>query len=123
MSARLIRNVVLLSLLDDIAEKPKKNAPSEAFAHQGARILTFDQEREICTALAWIAGVSSYPGHVMAVAIEERHDPECIHVKLSINKSYSAEPAKLDGRKVLNKVKYGLQKIFRVLKRAAKGKV
>ncbi|KAI0137096.1 hypothetical protein BJ170DRAFT_711138 [Xylariales sp. AK1849] len=104
---RLAESTALLSLLDNLPEKPKTNVPNRNVHKESSRQLSFDQEREICTGLAFLAGISNDPNHVTAVGVEERDDPRSVHVMIAINKS---KPG--DGNKVLTEVANGFRRIF-----------
>lgn len=115
-SVRLAENVALLFALDQVQEAAGSNPIPKERLENGLRTLTFDQETEICTALAFLAGVSDDPCDVMAVAVEEHNRPTSIHVKIAINKS---KPG--DGHETVERVTAGFNGIFKILSRVSKG--
>jgi hypothetical protein len=114
--SQLAETTALLSLLKANPEKPKPNTQNIRRLSECSRQLSFDQEREICTSLAFLAGISDEPNHVMAVAVEEAQNPLGMQIRLSINKS---KPT--DGDKILEEVAKGFRRIFHILSRVANG--
>lgn len=113
---RLSENIALLWVLDEVPQAAGSNAHPKPQLDQHQRLLSLEQEKELCTALAFLAGVSDNPNHVMAVAVEERHEPRGLHVKVAINKS---KPG--DGQEALLRVIDGFRDIFRLLSLIARG--
>jgi hypothetical protein len=69
------------------------------------------QESELATNLAFLAGISDDPSHIMAVCIEELPKAEGCQVLVAINKCLPT-----DGDDILGKVQRGFQQIFGRLK-------
>ncbi|KAH8675544.1 hypothetical protein BX600DRAFT_534991 [Xylariales sp. PMI_506] len=112
----LAESTALLSLLNKHPKTSLKPRPAPLHDDDGSRILSFDQERQVCSAFAFLAGVSDDPNHVMAVAVEEHDDIDSIHVKLAVNRTYGGFD-----KPVLSKVAEGFNRILHGLSRAARG--
>lgn len=76
------------------------------------------EECELATNLAFLAGVSECPEHVMAVCIEELPGTSGCQVMLAINKRLPA-----DGNEILGKVQRAFQEIFGKLSALSVGKL
>lgn len=118
-AVRCAHNVALLELLNP---RPKSLtvSPQPDFTQQEdeGRTLSLRQERELATNLAFLAGVSGCPDHIMGVCIEELPNIRGCQVMVSINK---CQPS--DGDDILKKVEKGFQQIFRRLRKLSTGKM
>lgn len=116
---RSAQNIALLELLD-----PRPPSFTSSFQydstnqnHRG-RNLSRKEERELATNMAFLAGVSECPEHVMAVCIEELPSTRGCRVMLAINKRLPS-----DGNEILERVQRGFEKIFGRLGALSVGKL
>lgn len=111
--ARFAEDVALLYLLSHVPAPPSDNrSPYVANSQDSDRILSFDRERTITSGLAFLAGISDEPNHVVALSVEERKDKQGITLVVAINKERPQ-----DSEDILSEVKQGLQMILDVLTR------
>ncbi|KAK6064520.1 hypothetical protein SCUP234_12987 [Seiridium cupressi] len=115
-SVKLAESVAFLSILDQVPEKVTRSDVPVSKYEERSRLMSFDQELAICTDLQVLVRVSDDPKYIMAVAVEEHHSPNRIHVKLAVNKSRPD-----DGDEPLKKGVSGLKEILDALARAANG--
>jgi hypothetical protein len=110
-SVSFTENVALLSLLSRAPAEPQENPrPQWADDEDPNRVLSFDHEADLTRALAFIAGISDSPYHIVATCVEERLGGKGIRVVVAINKQRPGS-----GDDVLVRIKSGLEKLFRRL--------
>lgn len=80
------------------------------------RSFSFDRECCLAGSLAFLAGLSDNPNHVIALSVEEASAPKAIKVVIAINKQRPR-----DGEDVLGQIKLGFETIFNILSRARHG--
>jgi hypothetical protein len=116
-SVSFTENITLLSLLSRAPAEPQGNPrPQWADDEDPSRVLSFDHEVDLTRALAFIAGISDSPSHVVAACVEERLGGRGIRVVVAINKERPGS-----GNDVLVRIKSGLEKLFRRLACADNG--
>jgi hypothetical protein len=110
-------NIALLSLLSRAPAEPQENPrPQWADDENRNRALSFDHEADLTRALAFVAGISDSPSHVVATCVEERRGGKGIRVVVAINKEHPGS-----GNDILDRIKSGLEKLFRRLACAGNG--
>ncbi|KAJ0108530.1 hypothetical protein J7T55_002134 [Diaporthe amygdali] len=112
-AVRSAQNIALLELLD---QRPRSFLSSSSNNASGQwnverRILSVQQERELSTNLAFLAGVSDCPNHVMGVCIAELPGIGGCQIMVAINKRLPP-----DGNEILRRVQKGFEQIFRRLR-------
>ncbi|KAK3329744.1 hypothetical protein B0H66DRAFT_36839 [Apodospora peruviana] len=108
------QDIALLSLLPQPLASPQPNTPRSAVpGKRSNRVLSFDRERSLTEALAFISSISDDPGHVVATCTEELSSGRGVKVLLAINRSDpdSHQP-------ILDRIKSGLEVVFGLLARA-----
>lgn len=112
MPKTLAETLAVLSFLDDeVPIPPQANeTPSAATRDDPTRVLSFDRERSLASTLALLAGISDNPSHIVACCIEEISPLVEMRVLVAINKQ---KPN--DGNDKLERIKWGLKKIFDLL--------
>lgn len=116
---RSAHNIALLELLD-----PRPRSLTDRFQHysteqnETGRGFCIQQERELVTNLAFLAGVSDFPDHVMGICVEELPSIGGCQVMVAINKRLPS-----DGNEILTKVQRGFQQIFGRLIKLSDGKL
>lgn len=120
---RSAHNTALLKLLDprpetlpSISQQDSTLQDSTQQRDEG-RTLSLQKERELATNLAFLAGVSDEPHHIMGVCIEELPDIEGCQVMVAINQRLPS-----DGDEILKKVQKGFEQIFKRLSVLSAGK-
>lgn len=117
-AARFAHNITLLELLD-----PRPQNLAGEVLHDSTkqsdetRNLSLRQERELATNLAFLAGVSDCPDHIIGVCIEELPEMKGCQIMVSINKRLPP-----DGDEILEKVQKGFKQIFMRLEVLSAGK-
>ncbi|KAJ4420020.1 hypothetical protein N0V82_004592 [Gnomoniopsis sp. IMI 355080] len=111
--------IVLLELISQLPGLPpdigSQSLPREADEDDAnKRVLSFRQENEIVSTLAFLSGVSNDPNHITAVSLEELPAAGGCKVLLAINKLNPNS-----GQDVLEKVQRGFEQIFRRLSNGA----
>ena len=116
---RSAQNIALLELLD---QRPQSSTNGLQRASKDqieeGRSLSTNQEKELATNLAFLAGVSDSPNHVMGICIEELPDTGGCQVMVAINKRRPS-----DGTGILEKVQKGFERIFGRLSALSIGKI
>lgn len=109
-------NIALLEALHTVPKPPwKTERPSPASAAwPGDYRLSFDQERLIASAFAFLSSISDNPNNVTAVCIQEDHDGRQGSLRLLLAKNRQSHG---DGQTVLETVKTGLETVVEPLKR------
>lgn len=83
-------NIALLELLTPLPGKttnnPQHGQAERVITAQATRTLSFEQESELATTLAFLSGISDDSNHVTAVALEELPDTGQCKVLIAINK-------------------------------------
>jgi hypothetical protein len=116
---RFAENIAVLSVLSPFPLPPSTNPiPTLANSKGPVRILSFERESSLVSGLAFLAGVSDNPNHVVALCLEELPGKDGLKALLGINK---AQPG--DAEEVLATTKRGLQEIFEVLSRVRYGEL
>lgn len=115
---RSAHNNALLELLD---QRPKALAsiPQQDSTEQEdkGRILSIKKERELATNLAFLAGISKNPDHIMGVCIEELPDIEGCQVMVAINQRIPS-----DGVEITERVQKRFEQMFKRLSVLTAGK-
>ncbi|PON20204.1 hypothetical protein TGAM01_v210925 [Trichoderma gamsii] len=100
-------NIALLYFLHDVPTPPSDNfikPPPAGIA--GKYTLTFQEERNLVGALAFLSRINDNPNHICAIAILEAITTESLNVLIAINK------AKFDdGNHILQQLKDGFESI------------
>ena len=104
-SRRLLENITLLCMLDEVPEMPKANVLSDGPKER--RILPIQLERDIVDDLAFLSSYADDSNKVMAVCIEEHHNGESLIIRIACNSGG------------LQKVKDGFTNLANVLQKAA----
>lgn len=97
---RLVVRIALLSLVDDVPEKPSITRSVQAAASQEGlshRSLSLKHEVSIAQHLAFVSAYSDSPYHVMAVCIEEEVQRASLVIRFAANTG--EHKALLDGLK------------------------
>lgn len=116
-AVRCVENSILLELLNPVPNLDNVQAApriSRDRYRNVKRALTIDQERDLATSLAFLAGISDNPNHIMGVCIEELPKVGGCRVLIAVNKCFPT-----DGDDALNKVQRGFEQIFRRLERVS----
>lgn len=85
---RLLVNIALLSLVDDLPEPPSVNISSqyiEAQEPQPHRTLSFNYEIIITQQLAFVCAYSGDRLHVLATCVEEATPKSCLVIRFAAN--------------------------------------
>ncbi|CAK7216649.1 hypothetical protein SCUCBS95973_002878 [Sporothrix curviconia] len=106
-------NIALLHALHTVPMLPSKNDLGPVSRRKDGYLLSFEQERNLAGALAFLSGISDNASHVTAVCIEEDRGTESLRVLLAINKKTPN-----DGDAVLQTLKSGLESVLGPLVRA-----
>lgn len=110
-------NVALLSLLSRAATEPRVNTRAVSADQESPhQVLSLERETDLTSTLAFLCGISDNPSHVVATCVEEPSDGKGIRVLVAINKERPGA-----GNDVLNRIKCGLEAIFRRLAHANNG--
>lgn len=119
-AVRCAHNIALLELLDPRPEILASNLqPDSRKLEDEGRVLSIRQERELATNLAFLAGVSNSPDHIMGVCIEELPGvTRSCQIMVSINQRRPS-----DGEEILKKVQKGFEQIFQRLSGISAGKI
>lgn len=118
-AVRLAEDVAVLTVLDALPGESFDNPLPPGFDERDPRrVLSFERERFLASALAALADISDDPNHVVAVAVEERPSTQGLAVLVAINKG---NPRSAEG--TLERVKQGLQGLFNVLAEVGHGTV
>jgi hypothetical protein len=104
-------NVALLSLLSRAATDPHINTCGSSTDREPP-----GHETDLTSTLAFLSGISDNPSHVVATCVEEPSDHKGIRVLVAINKERPEA-----GNDILNRIKSGLEGIFRRLAHANTG--
>ncbi|RKU41611.1 hypothetical protein DL546_002722 [Coniochaeta pulveracea] len=108
---RFFENVALLLFLTVCPSSPSTNPlPPLADSQGPVRTLSFERERSLASGLAFLAGPSDNPNHIVAACVEENSSKDGLSVLLAINK---ARPRDAEG--VLDTTRHGLQGVLNVL--------
>lgn len=117
-AVRSAHNIALLELLDQrpqsLVSGHQRNSTKQS---DEGRNLSIRQERELATNLAFLAGISDCPDHIMGVCIEELRGNRGCQIMVSINKRMPS-----DGDEILEKVQRGFEQIFKRLEVLSAGK-
>lgn len=107
---RLAENIILLNKLCKKPIEPTRNELKEPERRAG-RKLRKRQELEITSCLAYLAAYSNVADHVMALSVEEQHEPDGLTISFATNSGPSEY------------LQAGLQKFAKVLERQNKGPI
>jgi len=112
---RCVEDIALLSMLRPSPASASSGLPAPAIpAERVNSALSFREERQLATTLAFLAGISPDGNHVMAVAVEETVPHEQLRVLVAINKMTPSS-----SHAVLTRAKQGFDEIFALLKTAS----
>lgn len=110
---QLQAKIVLLKRLNNVPVSPSRNSALEPYLaelHTDMRVLSFDKEKEVTEAFAFLASTTDDPGKIIALGIEEGPDRHSLNVVLAVNNGQ------------INNVRQGFRKIADTLQAvAAKG--
>ncbi|RDL40955.1 uncharacterized protein BP5553_00934 [Venustampulla echinocandica] len=108
-------NIALLSLLHNVVEPRHRNPTDNVEGRQESRYLSLKIERDLTGTLAFLAGISDHPNHIMALCVEERGSSRGLRVMIAINKRRPE-----CGTEILKTVTKGFQDIFAILARISR---
>ncbi len=110
-------NIVLLSILNEVPNSSQSNPlPVVESDPELRRVLSLERESHLAGTIAFLSGISHDASHIVATCVEEVPRGAGMRVVLAINKEHAAS-----GNSVLQKIKLGLQNVFRVLSEATRG--
>lgn len=93
-------------------------APVESLTiHRDDYVLSFERERSLASALAYLSNINDDPNRIPAICIEENHRPggkSSLQILLAVNKSECK-----DGDKFLQTIKTSFEGIFATLSQVA----
>jgi hypothetical protein len=109
-------NVALLYLLHSVPISPSCNKIIKPQSLKGSYSLSFDQERDLASTLAFLSNTKDDSNHVPALCIEEIPKLATLKVVLAVNKTKWE-----DGNEALQNLKQSLEKIFTILSEISEG--
>ncbi|KAJ4286506.1 hypothetical protein N0V90_013206 [Kalmusia sp. IMI 367209] len=109
-------NIALLYLLHSVPVSPSRNEINEPRFRHRSYTLSFTEERNIASTLAFLCNTTGNPNHVPALCVEENSDLASLNVMLAVNRAKWE-----DGKEVLQNMKQNLDKIFKILSEISEG--
>jgi hypothetical protein len=129
-SLRCAENIALFHMLhagrkdgtlckDSVPARPAVGTSGALPTHHEDYALSFDRERSLAGALAFISYTKDDPNHIPAVCIEENYwlrAKPLLWILLAVNRS-----ERKDGNDILRSITAGLQRIFALLSQVVDG--
>ena len=109
-------NIALLYLLHSVPDPPSRNPIDRLPIRQNGYTLSLLRERGLAGTLAFLSNLKDGPEHIPAVCVQEGPQSAFLNVLLAVNK---ARPD--DGKRVLQNLKLGFEKIFALLSQVSDG--
>lgn len=106
----LLHSVSNSSPVQSIPAPPSSNTMNHLLSGQEDYILSFDRERSLAGALAFLAQTEDDPNHIPAVCVKQNLELGSLNVLLAINKTKWC-----DGDTILQNLKQHFQRLFSVL--------
>lgn len=109
-------NISLLHLLHSVPVSPFSNPINTSLIRQGNYSLSFTQERDLASILAFLSSIKEDPNHIPALCIEECVDSSSLKVLLAVNKTRWG-----DGKGNLQNIKHRFDEMFAILSAVSEG--
>ena len=109
-------NLALLYLLHSVPVPPSRNEINKPAFRHGSYSMSYTQERDLASTLAFLSNTKGNPNHVPALCVEEDPNLASLNIMLAVNRAKWE-----DGTEVLQDTKQSLEKIFTILSEVSEG--
>ncbi|KAK6825772.1 hypothetical protein PG987_013266 [Apiospora arundinis] len=107
-------SIAYLHMLHTVPTQPRPNCLSDFTENREGYTLSFEQERHLASALAFLSSIQNDSNYIPAVCVKENRQPSSLEVFLAVNKGQWD-----DGNDILEGMKQGFEKLFEVLRRVS----